>query len=204
MNHFQSDGVVYLELRTTPRAAGGLSKDEYVKTVLDVINLHNKQPENELHTLLILSVDRRNTVDEAEEVVDLALKYRSVGVVGVDLCGNPARGDVRMFTQTFARAKAEGLKLTLHFAETSSSATDQELECLLSWKPHRLGHVIHVKEEFQKIIKQRNIGVELCLSCNVHAKMIIGSYSDHHFGMWRHSTVPIALSVSDSFLCGSC
>jgi adenosine deaminase len=29
----------------------------------------------------------------------------------------------------------------------------------------------------------------------VHAKMITGTYSDHHFGMWRQSSVPVALSV---------
>jgi adenosine deaminase len=32
----------------------------------------------------------------------------------------------------------------------------------------------------------------------VHAKMITGTYSDHHFGMWRHSSVPVALSVGSS------
>jgi hypothetical protein len=25
--------------------------------------------------------------------------------------------------------------------------------------------------------------------------MITGTYSDHHFGIWRHSRVPVALSV---------
>lgn len=144
---------------------------------------------------LILSVDRRNTVAQAEEVVDLCLKYRSAGVVGIDLCGDPVKGDVRIFTDTFARAKAAGLKMTLHFAEAKASASDAELETLLSWKPDRLGHVIHVKEEYCEVIKRENIGVELCLSCNVHAKMITGTFSDHHFGMWRHTSVPVALSV---------
>lgn len=148
-----------------------------------------------MQAFLILSVDRRNTAAEAEEVVDLALKYQSTGVVGVDLCGNPAKGDVRIFTNAFHRAKSVGLKLTLHFAETEASASDEELQTLLSWQPDRIGHVIHVNDNFRKAIERQNIGVELCLSCNVHAKLITGGYADHHFATWRHSNVPLALCV---------
>lgn len=197
LQDFQADGVVYVELRTTPRAMPltGVTKDNYVSTVLGILSTHNAVSENTLRAFLILSIDRRNTIEEADEVIDLAIKYQSQGVVGVDLCGDPAKGDVRIFKDAFARAKAAGLKITLHFAETKSSGSDLELQTLLSWKPDRLGHVIHVKDEFRKMIEERNIGVELCLSCNVHAKMITGTYSDHHFGMWRHSNVPVALSV---------
>ncbi|KAF2851345.1 Metallo-dependent hydrolase [Plenodomus tracheiphilus IPT5] len=196
---FQADGVVYVELRTTPRAmpGTGVTKDTYVKTVSNILTTHNSATENPMRAFLILSIDRRNTVSEAEEVVDLAIKYQSSGVVGVDLCGDPAKGDIRIFGPAFARAKAAGLKLTLHFAEAEASASDLELQTLLSWKPDRLGHVIHVKPEFCKVIEDENIGVELCLSCNVHAKMITGTYSDHHFGMWRHTKVPVALSTDD-------
>ncbi|KNG52424.1 adenosine deaminase [Stemphylium lycopersici] len=199
LRDFQEDGVVYTELRTTPRAIPdqGVTKDDYVSTVLDILKAHNDESSNTMRAFLLLSIDRRNSVLEAEQVVDLAIKYRSAGVVGLDLCGDPAKGDVRIFADSFARAKAAGLKITLHFAESKSSASDMELQTLLSWKPDRLGHVIHVKEEFQKTIEQHNIGVELCLSCNVHAKMITGTYSDHHFGLWRRSSVPVALSTDD-------
>ncbi|KAF2252321.1 Metallo-dependent hydrolase [Trematosphaeria pertusa] len=196
---FQTDGVAYLELRTTPRAIPeqNVSKDDYVRTIAELLMAHNEGEENTMRAFLILSVDRRNTAAEAEEVVDLALKHRSAGVVGVDLCGNPAKGDVRVFTNAFGRAKAAGLKITLHFAETEASATDQELETLLSWAPDRLGHVIHVKNKFRERIERECIGVELCLSCNVHAKLITGTFSDHHFGEWRHSHVPLALCTDD-------
>jgi adenosine deaminase len=197
LQEFQEDGVVYIELRTTPRAIPdrGVTKDDYVRTVLDILASHNEDGGNTMRAFLILSVDRRNTIAEAEEVIDLAIKYQSAGVVGVDLCADPAKGDVRIFADSFARAKAAGFKITLHFAESEASSSDLELETLLSWKPGRLGHVIHVKEQYRRIIEQQNIGVELCLSCNVHAKMITGTYSDHHFGVWRHSSVPVALGV---------
>ncbi|KAI4636787.1 hypothetical protein J4E93_010912 [Alternaria ventricosa] len=185
LQDFQDDGVVYAELRTTPRAilGEGVTKDDYVKTVLDILHAHNDDANSTMRAFLILSIDRRNNIADAEEVVDLAIKYQSAGVVGVDLCGDPAKGDIRIFGDSFARAKAAGLKITLHFAESENSSSDLELQTLLSWQPDRLGHVIHVKDGFKETIEQHGIGVELCLSCNVHAKMITGTYSDHHFGV---------------------
>jgi adenosine deaminase len=156
-------------------------------------------PENLMKTCLILSVDRRHGLEDAQEIVDLAIKYQAKDVVGVDLCGDPAKGPLDHLTPAFIRAKDARLNLTLHFAEAPVSATDDELALLLSWNPDRLGHVINVNDSFKQQIVQRNIGVELCLSCNVHAKMITGSYSDHHFGWWKDSGVGLALSVCIAF-----
>ncbi|KAK8172095.1 hypothetical protein BKA80DRAFT_196399 [Phyllosticta citrichinensis] len=199
LESFREDSVVHLELRTTPRAipSESISKSQYVETVLACIDEHNARPGNRMRTGLILSVDRRNTLIEAEQVVSLALKFRSKGVLGVDLCGDPAKGDIRIFSGAFARAKASGLKITLHFAEAPVSSSDEELWTLLSWKPDRIGHVIHVNDDVKEEIVRQNIGVELCLSCNVHAKMITGSFGDHHFGMWSTSGVGVALSTDD-------
>ncbi|KAF2466156.1 Metallo-dependent hydrolase [Lindgomyces ingoldianus] len=175
-----TDGVVYLELRTTPKAVPerNITKGDYIKTILSLIKTHN-EPESSSMQAHLISIDRRNTSAEAEEVVNLAPKYRSDGVIGIDL------------------SKAAGLKMTLHFAETQVSATDQELRALLSWQPDRLVHVIHAQDESQEVIKKRNIGLDLCLSCNAHAELITGGYPNHHFGMWRHSDVPVVLCTDD-------
>lgn len=198
--------MVYVELRTTPRDLSGrnISKDAYVESILAILREHNADENNTMRAFLILSIDRRNTVAEAQKVVDLAIKYQFAGVVGVDLCGNPAKGDVSIYTQAFARARRAGLKTTLHFAEIAESGTDEELNTLLSWQPDRLGHVIHVKDEFRNRIEEANIGVELCLSCNVHAKLITGTYADHHFGFWRTTGVPVALSVRTPKISNRC
>jgi len=196
LQSFQDDGVVYLELRTTPRAipSAGITKDHYVQLVLNCISSFNSIT---MTTNLILSIDRSNSAQEAMDVVDLALKYRSQGVVAVDLCGNPAKGDISIFREAFQRAKDQGLRVTLHFAEAPQSSTDEELRTLLAYEPDRLGHVINVPDEIREIIIGRKIGLELCLSCNVHAKMITGSFGDHHFGYWKDKGCPVVLCVSD-------
>jgi adenosine deaminase len=70
---------------------------------------------------------------------------------------------------------------------------------MLKWHPDRIGHVINVPEDVKAEIVKRKLGLELCLSCNVHAKMITGTYGDHHFGWWRETGCPIALSVCQPF-----
>lgn len=65
----------------------GMTKNTYVKTVLDAIAEFNSSSKT-MKTSLILSMDRRNTFEQAMEAVDLAIKYKSSGVVGVDLCGD--------------------------------------------------------------------------------------------------------------------
>jgi adenosine deaminase len=148
-------------------------------------------------THLILSIDRRNTAAEAMEVVDLAIKHAPHGVVGVDLCGDPMKGDPAIFRAAFAKAKAHGLRITLHFAEVPASGTLEELETLLSFGPDRLGHVIHVPKDVEEEIIGRKLGLELCLSGNINAKLVEGGFVAHHFGWWREQLAcPVVLCVS--------
>lgn len=149
-----------------------------------------------LSSALILSIDRSNSAAEAMQVVDLALRFRARGVVGVDLCGDPTRGDVGLFREAFARAKAGGLGVTLHFAEVAASGSDAELGVLLGYGPERIGHVIHVSEGVRREIVRRRVGLELCLSGNVRAGLVEGGVGGHHFGGWRGRGCPIALCVS--------
>lgn len=169
-----------------------MSQNTYIETVLATIDDFGRES---LSTYLILSIDRRNSTSEAMHVVDLALKYRSRGVVGVDLCGDPSKGDVSIFREPFRKAKANGLRITLHFAEIPASSTEAELYTLLSFQPDRIGHVIHVPDAVREKIIARKLGLEMCLSCNVKAKLIQGGYSSHHLNEWMTTDCPVVLCV---------
>ncbi|TGZ85132.1 putative adenosine deaminase [Ascodesmis nigricans] len=188
LTSFESSGTCYLELRTTPRAfpATGMTAEEYVSAVLDAIDEYSRRPETKMVTRLILSVDRRDTLEKAMATVQLAVKLRERGVVGVDLCGDPMKGDISLLHPAFTLAKSSRLGITLHFAEIPYPPTPTELQTLLSFQPDRLGHVIHVSEAIKDEIARRGLALELCLSCNIQAKMMaeVGGFGDHHFGEW--------------------
>ncbi|PPJ52628.1 hypothetical protein CBER1_10848 [Cercospora berteroae] len=202
---FWKDGVKYLELRTTPRRheKTGMEREEYLEAVLHAIE--NFEERHEMPTYLILSIDRRNTLEQALHVVELAVRYQSRGVVGVDLCGNPTVGPVGYLAPAFEEAKKQGLKVTLHFAEVPASSSEEEMRMLLEWRPDRIGHVIHTTPSIDEEIERQGFGLELCLSCNVLAKMLPGEggYVDHHFGRWKNWKNPIALSTDDVGVFGS-
>ena len=169
-----------------------MSKDLYVQTIAGAIERHNAKS-SRMKAYLILSIDRRNTAAEAMEVVDLALKYQSRGVIGVDLCGDSLRGDISIFKTAYAKAKENGLHITLHFGEEPSCMT--ELMTLLSYNPTRLGHLLFISQEAKDEIIKRKLGIELCLTSNIKGPHI-PSYEEHHLPEWLKEGNPIALCVS--------
>jgi adenosine deaminase len=202
LSDFQADGIAYLELRTIPRSSpdGTFTKEAYLSTILSTISQFQATNPS-LTVRLILSLDRGHTTPaEADSIVDLAIAHKPI-TVGVDIAGNPTKGDVARFGPALARAKANGLGVTVHFAEVESVAAEGELETILGFGPQRLGHVIHVPEGLKKEIARRGLGLELCISCNVHAGMFEGGFAAHHFGnWWKRAECPVVLCVSSLLL----
>ncbi|OJJ49939.1 hypothetical protein ASPZODRAFT_13047 [Penicilliopsis zonata CBS 506.65] len=205
LDDFLTDGVRYLELRSIPRAFPGASEEDYVTTVLDVMDAFQERTQGRMAVYLILAIDRGvPDPGQAQATVSLAIRHHHRGIVGIDLCGNPTKSTeilLSIYGPAFTRAKSHSLRVTVHFAELRS-ATISELETLLSFQPDRLGHVIHVPESIKREIAARKLALELCLSCNVHAEMIEGTFPDHHFGYWRHMDCPVILCTDDvGFFC---
>jgi adenosine deaminase len=94
LEDFANDGVIYLELRTIPRDCKetNMRKEDYIEAIFDAIAEFERSKLGQktgLKTKLMLSIDRADTYAVAEQTVDLALLYKSRGVVGLDLAGNP-------------------------------------------------------------------------------------------------------------------
>lgn len=210
LEEFEADGVRYLELRTTPRSCAdtGMTAWQYVETVNELLLEWNDYRGEDLEAYLILSIDRRMTRNAAKDVLSMASKYHHssndrASVLGIDVCGNPTKGDVTQFTDIMLEAKDLALPLTVHFAEVPQSSTDKELSTILSWQPDRLGHCIHVSEQHLAVMRERSVALELCLSCNVLTKLTTGGYQNHHLKEWMNGPCSVALSTDDVGVFGS-
>ncbi|SAM05052.1 hypothetical protein [Absidia glauca] len=202
IEEFAADGVRYLELRTTPRANAdkGMTKHSYLQAVIQAIE---QQQQANMKTRLIISIDRRNTLEEAQETVDLALHFQQCSnvVVGVDLCGDVMKGSFLALKPAFERARQQGgFKLTLHFNEVAENIP--EAPELLSIRPDRLGHATLLDDYSRTTVYQQAIPVEICMTSNVFSKTV-ATYEDHHVKQLLEEDHPFILCTDDKGVFGS-
>ncbi|KAJ9591848.1 hypothetical protein L9F63_001665, partial [Diploptera punctata] len=138
IKEYADDGVIYLELRSTPRAVQGvMTRTDYIKAIIDAIN---ETKRNDILVKLLVSIDRRQEKEAAEEIVEIALsakqQYPHI-IAGIDLSGDPSKGMISDFLPLLERARNAGLSISIHCAEIPNP---EEVEKILEFKPDRLGH----------------------------------------------------------------
>ncbi|XP_071447267.1 N6-Methyl-AMP deaminase [Hetaerina americana] len=198
---FAGDGVVYLELRSTPRQVeGSMTKNEYMDAIIESI-----RESKELYPIivkLIVSIDRKSGVTEAEENLELAIQAKEANpdiVLGIDFSGNPAIGEIDDFIPVLQCAQKSGFSLAIHCAEVPC---ELETKKILQLNPERLGHAtcIHPdaggSDELWKTLIESKIPVELCLTSNVKTSTV-KDYRNHHFDHLYKIGHPIVLGTDD-------
>lgn len=110
----KSPQCTYLELRSTPKETEEMTREDYLRTVLDEVEKYPKD-----RAAFIVSLDRRMSTEVMMECVEAVVKLKREGrrVVGIDLCGDPRAGDVNTFEPVFEQVRNAGLGITLHIAE---------------------------------------------------------------------------------------
>ncbi|XP_068668455.1 N6-mAMP deaminase isoform X2 [Aristolochia californica] len=218
---FALENVVYLELRTTPKnEAIGMTKRSYMEAVIKGLravdsvdcsfvpfdentkisiespsmNCLCKDKRRKIYVRLLLSIDRRETTEAAMETVLLALEMKNMGVVGIDLSGNPVVGKWSTFLPALTFAKEQGLSVTLHCGEVHNP---KEVQVMLDFHPQRIGHAICLGDEEWRTLKSYSIPVEICLTSNVRTGCV-PFINDHHFVDLYKTKHPIVLCTDDT------
>ncbi len=135
--------------------------------------------------------------DQAEGTVDLALRGRSQGVIGLGLGGPEApEWPTAPFVAAFARAKAEGLRSLPHAGELTGPATIWEALQMLG--AERIGHGVGAIGDPSLIdhLVRTQIPLEVCPSSNLG----IGLYPDmaaHPLPQLLRAGVAVSLASDD-------
>ncbi|KAH9177081.1 adenosine deaminase-like protein [Lactarius sanguifluus] len=188
LSHFldgASGAVAYIELRTTPRETPGvMTRREYLEAVLDEVEARAPDAAALIRTV-------------AQEVLVLVMQLRREGrrVVGVDLCGDPRAGNMEDFVELFRTARAEGLGVTLHVAETRGNSAAETVK-LLSCEPQRLGHATFLDDQAKELVLARRTCIEICLTSNILCKTV-ERLEDHHIRYYLERNHPIAVCTDD-------
>lgn len=207
VQEFAADGVVYLELRSTPRAnpTTGMTKQSYVEAVLCGIDRALPELSTTIHVNMLLSINRRQSATEALDTVELALAQcrqtsHQARVVGIDLSGDPTAGDIAALVPVLRYAKEKGLQLAVHIAEVPNR--NEEIALLLSVQPDRLGHGTFLhrdsggNQDVEDKVADARIPIEVCLTSNVKGQTV-ANFENHHLGIWLKRGHPIIICTDD-------
>src|SRR3954464_10892143 len=150
---FRSSRVTLLELRFNPmkRNLGGeRDLDHIIHAALR--GMDRGSLEYGTRVGLIFCLAREFPIELNEILVRKAIRYRSRGVVAIDLAGPERLGpppraaglgpEVEAYGELFARARAAGLGVTVHTGETPATGVKGLLAVLDKWRPTRIGHGI--------------------------------------------------------------
>lgn len=189
----KQDNVCYVEIRTGVKDLGQ-GDEECLKAVLTGINASLS---DDFQAKVILSLQRSSTISAAQKTIDLALKYRNQGVVGIDISGDATIGQIETILPELVRAKEAGIPFVVHMGEVPDEP-DQML-LLGHLEPKRIGHGVYLCDAAKEWIRERKIPIEVCLSSSVLVKMI--DHDAKHPGLeFLRSSHPIAFCTDDPLL----
>jgi adenosine deaminase len=179
---YRSQGITTLELRFNPmkRNRGGERDLDHIILAatrgLDIASLEYPQ----VRAGLILMMDRTFSADQNMVIVEKALRYRSRGIVGIDIAGpRPGGGryDYTQIREHVELARDGGLGVTIHVGEEGGDFGLEEIgEVVESLRPDRLGHGILAARDasLMAAIRAADITLEICPTSNLLTKALAG------------------------------
>ena len=168
-----SDGVRYLELRFTPVALSRMQGYSYGEVIDWVIqNTASASREFNITTRLIVSVNRHEPPEIAEQIIHLGIERKDRGIVGVDLAGNENDFSALPFAGVFNEARQSGLKLTVHAGEWGGAENVREAIEVLN--ADRIGHGVRILEDpyVVALARERGTTFEVCVTSNFQSGVI--------------------------------
>jgi aminodeoxyfutalosine deaminase len=116
--------------------------------------------------LWIFDAVRHFGVEAAQQVFELAVRYRERNVVGIGIGGDEGRAPAELFRELYRYAADQGLRLTAHAGE---SVGPKSIWAALNIGAERLGHALSapLDPELIEVLAERQIPLEICMSSNV-------------------------------------
>jgi aminodeoxyfutalosine deaminase len=137
----------------------------------------------------------------AQEVFELAARYRDRNVVAVGIGGDEQKAPPELFRDAYAYAMAQGLRLTAHAGE---SAGPESIWGALNLGAERIGHGLTAYQDPELIeeLATRQIPVEICLTSNLRTGCC-GKISEHPVRRYFDQGLMLTLNTDDPAMFGT-
>lgn len=202
-----ADSVVYAETRWAPHqhTGAGLTLDEAVQAVQDGLDEGVAAAEQAGRRIVVgqLLCYLRH-LEPTDDLVEIARARRDSGVLGLDLAGPEAGFPASWFRAQFERARAEGLRVTIHAGEADApSSIADALDC----GAERIGHGVRLLEDITgedlgpvaARVHREQICLEVCPSSNLQTGAA-ADLSSHAAGPLHARGFALALSSDNRLM----
>lgn len=178
---YRSSQVDQIELRFNPmkrNKEGEQDLDHIIHAALR--GMDHAMLDYTVKSCLIFCLAREFSFEKNEIILEKAIKYRDRGVFGIDLAGPESQDielrakDILRYTELFRRARAAGLKTTIHTGETRHTSHEGVISVLKNLKPDRIGHGIHAVHNpiALQMLSDSGVVLEICPSSNLQTRAV--------------------------------
>jgi len=193
------DKVTFSELRTGLKNLNGGFENCLIAVLSGLKEGMEMYPS--IHVNLILSLRRDTPLQDADETIRLALKYRAQGITGIDVSGQSTKGDGSGIFKALEQARDCGYPITLHIGEDKDETPEQQMKELTKILPQRIGHGVFLCSEAKKWIEDNRIVVEACISSALSVSMITQPSLHPALDLFKKGH-PVVFCTDDSTLFG--
>lgn len=144
------DGVIYAEVRYAPEQhlREGLSLDDVVDAIQEGLNRACNELGEQGHPIQVGQIlTAMRQADNGLAVAELALRHRSLGVVGFDIAGPEEGFGPSRMKEAFDLLAENLFPTTVHAGE--GAGLDSIREAIVIGRAQRLGHGVRVAEDIQ-------------------------------------------------------
>ncbi len=207
---YRSSRVTQIEIRFNPmkrNVAGEKDLDHIIHAALR--GMDRAVLEYGVKACLIFCLAREFSFAHNEIIVNKAIKYQHRGVLGIDLAGSESchvelnENDVTLYQGLFDRARAAGLKTTVHTGETALTKGRGVMAVLQKLKPDRIGHGIRAAydDEALKMLADSMVTLEICPTSNIYTKAVAGlDELKFILDKFREYGIPFTLNTDGPYL----
>src|SRR5271166_5927964 len=202
------DGVVYFETRFAPvfHTQKGLTHQQIVSAVLK--GLERSRKDFGISSGLIICAMRNR--HESLEMAELAVDFRSRGVVGFDLAGEEGGYPAKKHVDAFHYIQRENFNITIHAGE--GYGKESIWQAIQYCGAHRIGHATRLVDDIAmadgKVVKlgglaqyvlDKRIPLEICLLSNVHTGAT-PSVAEHPFKVFYPQRFRVMLNTDNRLM----
>jgi len=145
--------------------------------------------------LWIFDAVRQFGAEQAQQVAELAARYKGRSVAGFGIGGDERQAAPELFRDVFGYAAANGLRLTAHAGETAGPGS---VWGALNLPAERIGHGFTASQDAELVeeLSTRQVPVEICVTSNLRTG-VCATIAEHPVRNYFDQGVMVTLNTDD-------